>query len=135
LSFVLDGSIPVAFIIEDERTVKVAGLMNRAARDGCVVPSLWRLEVANALRMAIRRRRLTQKSAAASLMDLEAIKVEADTETDHQAWTITWNLAARHNLTLYDAAYLELAGRRGLPLASLDAALRKAAHNDGVEVL
>ena len=100
-----------------------------------VVPALWRLEVANVLHLAVRRRRLDAAGCDATLADLALLDIRADVETDRHAWGETRNLAERHGLTLYDACYLELARRRALPLATLDRELRAAAQAAGVALL
>jgi predicted nucleic acid-binding protein len=94
---------------------------------GAVVPSLWRLETANGLQVAIRRKRIDVAFRDLALTHLAHLPITIDPETDAQAWTTTLQLADRFQLTLYDAAYLELAQRRALPLATLDSALRPAA--------
>jgi predicted nucleic acid-binding protein len=96
------------------------------------IPVLWRLEVVNVLEMGIRRGRHDAAFQDATLADLALLPISVDLETDRQAWSATLRLAERHKLTMYDAAYLELAQRRGLPLATLDAELRDAASAEGV---
>jgi predicted nucleic acid-binding protein len=103
--------------------------------NGAWVPGLWKLEVANILEMGARRGRHDAAFRNSTLADLALLPIRADTETDGQAWGATLPLAERRGLTLYDAAYLELALRRGLPLASLDGELRRAAQAEGVVVL
>ena len=102
---------------------------------GAWVPAFWRLEVANVLEMNVRRGRHPAAFRDAALADLAALPIAVDAETDRQAWGATLRLAARHRLTLYDAAYLELAQRRGLPLATLDRELRVAGTAEGVILL
>ena len=114
--------------------------MSRAAeetvfRSGAVVPSLWRLEVANAFQFARRRRRMDVRNRDAALSDLANMRILLDGETDLRAWGITLGLADRYGLTIYDAAYLELAERRGLPLATLDGDLRAAGQALGIPLL
>ncbi len=99
------------------------------------VPSLWRLEVANSLQTAVRHGRISANVRDASLADLASMRIVIDTDTDTYAWTTTLRLADRFGLTLYDAAYLELAQRRRLPLASLDRELRAAADGLGIALL
>ena len=82
------------------------------------MPSLWRLEVANSLTIAVRRRRIDAEFRRAALSDLALLDIATDQHTDAQAWSETLHLADRHRLTLYDASYLELARRRALPLAT-----------------
>jgi predicted nucleic acid-binding protein len=135
VSLVLDCSATLAWLLDDETTDAVRRVFDIVARDGAWVPSIWRLEVANSLQTAIRRRRITADNRAASLRNLGLHAITTDAETDAQAWTSTLQLADRCGLTLYDAAYLELAQRRHLPLATLDQQLRAAAMAVGVALL
>ena len=84
------------------------------------MPGLWRLEVANVLEMGVRRGRHNASFSEATLDDLALLPIQVDGETDRHAWGETLRLAERHQLTLYDAAYLELAMRRKAALATLD---------------
>ena len=102
-------------------------VLRRVATEGALVPSTWRLEVANVLRNAVRRGRCHAGYAERSLRRLGRLRISVDTETDRHAWGATRELSREHNLALYDAAYLELAVRRRQALASQDAALLKAA--------
>jgi predicted nucleic acid-binding protein len=102
---------------------------------GATVPVIWRLEVANGLTMIRRRGLMTNDAATRALSSLALMPIEPDGETWPRAWAETGSLADTHRLTVYDAAYLELALRRGLPLATLDKELRGAAGACGVEVL
>jgi predicted nucleic acid-binding protein len=127
LSLVLDSSVTLAWIYPDETTDAIRQVFDDVAESGAVVPALWRLEVGNGLTVAVRRGRITAALRAAALADLTLIDVSIDAATDTNAWGTTLHLADRFRLTLYDAAYLELAQRRFLPLASLDRELRAAA--------
>jgi predicted nucleic acid-binding protein len=135
VSLVLDCSATLAWLLDDETTDAVRRVFDIVARNGAWVPSLWRLEVANSLQTAVRRRRITADNRDASLRNLGQHAITTDAETDAQAWTTTLQLADRFGLTLYDAAYLELAQRRHLPLATLDQSLRAAATAAGVSLL
>jgi predicted nucleic acid-binding protein len=109
--------------------------MRRVALEGAHAPSLWRLEVANVLSNAARRGRCDLAFVDAAIKDLEAMSITIDIETDDRAWNATLMLSRSENLTLYDAAYLELAVRLGVALASCDRQLVAAASRCGVEVL
>ena len=135
MSLVIDSSITLAWFFEDERSAAADAVLRQVTESGAVAPSLWRLEVANALQMAVRRNRITAAFRDASITDIRALVVAIDPETDHQAWATTLHLAERCRLTLYDAAYLELAQRLGLSLATLDEELRAAGSTLGVSVL
>jgi predicted nucleic acid-binding protein len=99
------------------------------------VPALWRLEVANSLTIAVRRGRIDAEFRRAALDDLALLDITTDTHTDTHAWAETLLLADGFRLTMYDAAYLELAHRRGVPLATLDEDLSAAALALGLRVL
>jgi len=135
MSMVLDSSATLAWVCRDEITEPIRHLFNLVGENGAWVPGLWKLEVANILEMGVRRGRHDAAFRNSTLADLALLPIRVDTETDRQAWGATLQLSDRHRLTLYDAAYLELALRRGLPLASLDAELRRAAQAEGVVVL
>ena len=134
-SLILDSSVTLAWIYGDETTEAIRRVFDAVADDGALVPALWRLEVANSLTMAVRRRRIDPDFRRAALADLALLDITTDQQTDAFAWTDTLNLADHLHLTVYDAAYLELARRRMLPLATLDQELRTAATATGVTVL
>ena len=135
MSFVIDASLTLAWYFEDEATLETDKLLDRLAANGATVPMLWRLEVGNAFQMAIRRRRIDAIFRDAALAELAAMPITVDPETDMHAWGATLRISERFGLSLYDAAYLELAVRRNLPLASLDKELRAAGEAIGVPVL
>jgi predicted nucleic acid-binding protein len=135
VSLVLDSSATLAWIYSDEITEPTRRLFEAVADEGAFVPALWRLEVANSLTTAVRRGRIDADLRRASLTDLALLDITTDHYTDFHAWGETLNLADRFKLTVYDAAYLELAVRRGLPLATLDDELRAAATALGVRLL
>lgn len=135
MSLVLDSSVALAWVYPEETTASVEAVFEAIARGGGWVPGLWRLEVANVLEMGVRRGRHDRRFLEATLTDLARLPLRTDSETDLHAWGATATLAAQRGLTLYDAAYLELARRKGVPLASLDQALCTAARAEGVEVL
>lgn len=134
MSVVLDSSVVLAWVYTKETTDAVRRLLDRVCERGAWVPSLWKLEVANVLEMGVRSGRNSARFRQATLADLELLPIQVDPETDKRAWGETMQLAERHRLTLYDAAYLELALRRGLPLATLDRELRTGATAEGVQV-
>ena len=135
MSLVLGSSATLAWIYLEERSEAIAGVFEQLIAAGAWVPSLWRLEIANVLEMGVRRGRMDAAFRDATLADLELLPIQTDPETEKHAWRSTLRLAERHRLTIYDAAYLELAKRRGLPLASLDGDLRAAAVAENVVLL
>lgn len=135
MSVVLDCSVTLACVHREEITSAVSHIFDLLRQGGAWVPGLWRLEVGNALQTGIRRKRHDADFRDATLADLATLPIQVDSETDDQAWGATLQLAIRHQLTTYDAAYLELAIRRNLPLATLDEELRRAAKAEKVSVL
>jgi predicted nucleic acid-binding protein len=135
VSLVLDSSATLAWIYMEERSEAIASVFDQLIAAGAWVPSLWRLEIANVLEMGVRRGRMDAAFRDATLADLELLPIQTDPDTEKHAWRSTLRLAERHRLTIYDAAYLELAMRRGLPLASLDRELRAAAAAERVALL
>lgn len=135
MSLVIDSSAALAWVYSEETTKAISEVLARLTDRGAWVPGLWRLEMANVLEMNVRRGRHDAAFREAALADLAQLPISLDPETDRHAWSATLRLAIRHRLTTYDAAYLELAQRRGLPLATLDRELRAAATAEGVILL
>lgn len=135
MSLVLDSSATLAWVYADETTQSVLDMFELVIESGAWVPSLWRLEVANVLEMNTRRGRHDAAFRDATLADLALLPIRFDPETNDHPWTATIRLASFHQLTVYDAAYLELAQRRGLPLATLDQELGRAARLERIPVL
>jgi predicted nucleic acid-binding protein len=135
MSLVLDSSATLAWVFEDERAGFPNQIFDQVVALGAWVPSLWRLEVANGLRMGLRRGRIDVADRDAALADLAILRITVDAETDRRAWTTILQVADRFDLTVYDAAYLELAQRRALPLGSPDVTLCDAARALGVPVV
>jgi predicted nucleic acid-binding protein len=130
---VVDSSIALTWCFEDEASPETDRLFERVRDDGAVVPGLWHLEVANVLLQAERRGRIGRADVARRLMLISDLPIATDQETP-RAWRETLSLARAENLTAYDAAYLELAERRGLPLMTRDNELGAAAKRLGVTV-
>lgn len=132
---VLDASFVLALVLDktDDRDVLAVG--ERISRDGAVVPSHWHVEIANSVVMAERRKRITADDVALTFDDLRAFSITVDDDGLTRLWRETVALARTHRLTMYDAAYLELAIRRSLPLASLEKGLVAASRIVGVKVL
>ena len=135
MSLVLDSSAALAWIYADEVTDSIRRVFETVNESGAWVTALWRLEVGNILEMGIRKGRHDIAFRDSTFADLALLPIHLDLETDGHAWGATACLAERHRLTTYDAAYLELAQRRGLPLATLDRDLEVAAESEGVVVL
>ena len=135
MSLVLDSSLALTWCFEDEHTPAALALLDRVSENGASAPALWPLEVLNGLLMAERRNRLSAEQRHQLAGFLSDLPVSLDPEMAPQAWGATARLAERYRLTVYDAAYLELAQRLDLPLATLDTELRIAAGNLEVPLL
>jgi predicted nucleic acid-binding protein len=131
-AFVLDGSISLAWYFKDEADAYADAVAAGFPGVRAVVPTIWPLEVANAVLVGERRKRSTAAQATRWLGYLGSLPVTVDDETTVRAWSDVLSLARTHNLSAYDAAYLELALRQGLPLATLDDPLKSAATAAGV---
>ncbi len=124
----LDGSIALSWFLPGERADENQAVRKRIeGGTKAWVPSIWALEVANALLVAERRKRISQADSAAAWASLRKLPIETDAETAARAGGDILALARQQHLSVYDAAYLELAMRLGIPLASLDELLRTAA--------
>jgi len=138
LSFVLDTSVTMRWFFGDgkpQELVYAGQVLDAMKQDIALVPVTWGLEVANVISRAEAKALVTEARGAAFLEMLEGVDIEVDTATFAHALGGTLQLARRFKLSAYDASYLELALRLGIPLATLDADLRKAAQKSGVERL
>ena len=135
MSLVLDASITLAWTYADENTDAVLRVFEIVKSEGASVPALWRWEIANVLEMNAKRGRHGRDFSYEALAALALFPILVDAECVENAWLDTVSLAERHGLTVYDAAYLELAIRRKIPLATLDRELRAAAESERVEII
>jgi len=132
MAFVLDSSVALAWLLQDEANERTDALADRLEQENAHVPSIWSLEVGNALMTALRRKRISNGDFGRCISALSALPIEVDAAAGLAGVLL---IAQRFGLTSYDAAYLELAQRRGLPLATLDEKLRKACKALKVSVL
>lgn len=129
MSFVLDCSVTLAWLLPDEISARADAWLDQLSTRGALVPPIWGLEVGNALLMAVRRKRLSRPGFDRAFERLGALPIEVDGAGPLSS---ILGIAAQSGLTSYDAAYLELAKRRGLPLATLDTKLSDACRKFGV---
>lgn len=135
-ALVIDGSIAIGFLLKDEQSaVAMKALDSIEEGVPAYVPAHWAVEVANGLIMAERRKRASQADVTEALGLAAALPVLADEQTAARAGSDIAALARQYRLTIYDAAYLELAMRRGAALATTDHALAKAAKAAGVPLV
>ena len=133
--FVLDASLALQWFLEDEADRKYSlAVLASLSEKRTSVPLLWFYEVGNGLLMAYRRKRITFDQIGGFLTRLRALPIEAAQQTPSEIFELPV-LAQSHNLTNYDAAYLALANRLNLPLATTDSELRKAAASAGVSLV
>lgn len=135
MSVVVDTSVAVTWGFEDEASAETDVLFERVRDDGAVVPALWHLELGNVLLQAEKRGRITTGDVAMRLELIADLPIITDHEMAGRAWREILTLARAEGLTTYDATYLELAIRRGIPLLTRDNALARAAKRLGVGVL
>lgn len=136
-AFVMDNSVAMRWLLASKKSTDqeyadavLVSLMTAEA----IVPSLWHLEAANVLLGAMARKDIETADVERFTVQLEDLPIRVDTLTAHQAFSHTMSLAKAYNLSSYGAAYLELALREGLALATLDTALGKAAAKAGIEI-
>jgi predicted nucleic acid-binding protein len=134
--FVLDASVAVAWCFEDETTKFTEAVLDLiSAGAEALVPSIWPLEIANALLMAERRKRIAQAKVTAILLRIAGLPISVRPIDPNHAFEQILPMARQQVLSQYDAAYLELAVREGVELATLDGELRRAAKAVGVALL
>lgn len=133
-SFVIDNSVVMAWYFEDEAVPYTQAVLESLNKYECMVPSIWTLEVANALIVYERRGRSTEARAARFITLLSSLPIHIDTNTSRYALSETLQIAREYKLSSYDAAYLELAMREGVPISTQDKALRQAASKCGVKI-
>ena len=131
-AFVLDASTVLAWLLKDDRAAQAEALVRRGMRDGAAAPRLMLLEVPNGLRNRLRRGQIAHAKRDGMLADLLGLPIEWDDDVD--AWALV-RLSDLHDLTVCDAAYLDVASRLRLPLATLDQRLARAAVAAGVAVV
>ena len=129
---VLDASVAAASLLDEDLDAPLRSALDSVRREGAFVPPLWHYEVRNTLLVAYRRGRISELAVRLSVDTIRNTPTETDWDADLDA---TMELAFKHRLTFYDALYLELARRRQLPLASLDAALVRAVRAEGLDVI
>jgi predicted nucleic acid-binding protein len=134
-AFIIDCSITMSWCFVDESTPQSLRVQDRLEDEAALVPAHWSLEVTNVLATAEKRKRITTARSAEFLSLLETFDIEVDTEPTDRIFAQLLPLCRAHSLTSYDAAYLDLALRRRLPLATLDHQLRAAAKKLGVATL
>ena len=133
VAFVVDASVTIGWIHPGQATKQSQAILDAVADGATIeVPALWPLDVANALTVLVRRRKLTDGERQTALSWLRGLRVRVDHEMASLAFGRLSELATTHLLSVYDAAYLELSQRRGLVLGCKDGPLRKAATQAGV---
>jgi len=132
MTFVLDASVTIAWALEDEESEEASAALALVRAGGAIVPAVWFFELRNTLVVNERRGRITQPATSAFLRELSSLPIVTD-RAPNEAELIA--LARQHRLTVYDAAYLELALREHVSLATLDSALMRAARELAVPLV
>ena len=133
--FVLDTSVALAWCFEDETSAAADRILDLLTSSEAIVPAIWPVEVGNALLVGERRQRIKPAETARSLELLRSLNIHLDDAGPRLETASLVTLARSHRLSVYDAAYLSLAMREGLPLATLDRALAEAARRAGITLL
>lgn len=132
---VVDASVALAWALPDESSAYADAVLSVVEREGLRVPELWAREIANGLAVAYMRKRITSSDEKTFLTALSHLIIEVEGDSDAVTVIRDGTAAAmRYGLTAYDAAYIDLASREKLPLATLDAAMRKAAEQSGITI-
>jgi predicted nucleic acid-binding protein len=131
MSFIIDASVVIAWAFKEQHATAERALA-RIQTEEAIVPALWWYELRNVLVLGERQKRLAERETARFLRDISRLTITIDS-SPNEAQVLT--LARRHRLTVYDAAYLELAGREALPLATLDEELAAAARAEQVALI
>jgi predicted nucleic acid-binding protein len=135
MAFVLDCSVTMAWCFEDEASLYADQVLERLAEEEALVPSLWALEVSNVLIVGERRKRIQPADSARFLAMLSDLPIRMEQDIPGRTFHTVLPLAREQRLSAYDAAYLELALRRGIPIATTDTKVRPAAQALGVPLL
>jgi predicted nucleic acid-binding protein len=135
MAFVLDCSVTMAWVFSDEADEATDALRESLISDSAFVPALWPIEVGNVLLVATRRGRLSQDDWVRIRRALAALPIDVDPASTDRVLETVLPLAGEHGISVYDAMYLELSLRVGLPLATLDRKLAAACDAAAVEVL
>ena len=125
----------MAWLFEDEATRTTEALLDRLKNEEALVPTLWTYEVGNVLLMAERRKRITEAQCRRFVQLLESLPIRISDPYLNSLWSNAVVVARGHGLSVYDGTYLDLAMREGVPIATRDKALRKAAKMLGVNIL
>jgi len=134
--FVVDASVALCWYFEDQKTAYTEAVFECLARgDKALVPALWPLEVINSLVVAVRQKTISAAQLETFVRDLKDLPIEVDIEGIERVYSSVVRISQRHQLSSYDATYLDLALVEGLALATLDKNLRSAAKRAGVELL
>ena len=132
MPFVLDASVTACWCFPDEQAMVSDVAMDRLLHDEAIAPALWTIEIRNILIVNERRGRIEPDDAGAFLSDLTRLPIRVRHDADEQALL---ELARKHRLTAYDAAYLDLAVRNSVAVATLDRALADAVRAEGLQLV
>ena len=135
MAFVLDCSMTMAWLFSDEASTTTDALRESLLNDYAIAPVLWPIEVANVLLVATRRGRITSEDWSSIRIDLAALPIEVEPASDDRVLESVLPIAHQYEISVYDAMYLEIALRLGLPLATLDRKLAAAGSRAGVAVV
>jgi predicted nucleic acid-binding protein len=134
-NFVVDNSVVMTWCFSDETNKYSDAILDSLNTSTAFVPSIWPLEVGNVLLVAERKKRLSEADSARFIALLAELPIVIEKEQPERMMRDILALARKHKISTYDASYIDLAMRKGLPIASLDKDLRKAARRSRVAIL
>jgi predicted nucleic acid-binding protein len=133
--FIVDASVALCWYFEDQTAAYTEAILECLAKgDQALVPSVWPLEMVNALVTAWRHKSITSEQLENCIADLKDLPVEVDSPGNERVYSSIFRMSCQHQLASYDAAYLDLAVVHGLPLATLDKNLRAAARRSRIQI-
>jgi predicted nucleic acid-binding protein len=134
MQFVVDNSVVMAWCFDDESSRYTDAVLDSLKESAAYVPSIWPLEVANVLLVAQKRGRLSRAKSILFMNMLNALPISMEIENRMRIFGEVFSLGSDLGITAYDASYLDLAMRKGIPIATLDTSLRKAAKKCSVPI-
>lgn len=134
-NFVVDNSVVMTWCFSDETNKYSDAILDSLETSTAFVPSIWPLEVGNVLLVTERRKRLSEADSTRFIALLSELPIVIEQEQPERMIKHILALAREHKISTYDASHIDLAMRKGLPIASLDKGLRKAVRRSRVSIL
>ena len=134
MKLVVDASVALSWVLPDENAKYTNASLAHVLEEGAVVPTIWSAEIANGLLTSVRRKRLEIDGVPRALLLFESLRIELDVHGGRDSVRRMFDAGSASGLTAYEASYLDLCVRAGLPIATQDAELERAARKAGVPI-